>query len=141
MPNHTNRIRKSRSRQARQRDGSVSVEMAMCMPILFLMFMGSLDLIRYNLLRNIVTQAAYEGARSALVKGAAISDVTDAIDDTMSTFNSNLQYTVVVNPSSLPSLSETISVTVNCDLSGPGWIVSGNILGTSMQETMTIKNL
>ncbi len=132
--------KRRRISQNMSRQGTVSVEMAFCLPILFVMFTASIDLIRYNLLRNVVTQATYEGARTALVKGATVADVEQAVNSTMVAFNPDLNYTIDVAPASLPSLTDTIEVTVVCDLSGEGWIITSNLLGDSMQNTMVLKN-
>ena len=51
------------------RAGSYTVEMALTLPLLFLLLMGFYDLARANLLRNMAQNAAYEAAREVIVAG------------------------------------------------------------------------
>ncbi|QDV68931.1 TadE-like protein [Rosistilla carotiformis] len=124
----------------RCRTGAVTVEMAFCIPILLFLFVASADVIRYNLLRNVVAQAAYEGARTALVQGATVAEVQTAVDDTITAFNPKLNYEVTVNPGTLPTLAATIRVTVDCDLSSDGWIVMGKFLDSDVSHSIEIRN-
>ena len=129
-----------KKRQSDNRRGTVSTEMAICLPILFLLFMGSIDLIRYNLLRNIVSQATYEAARTALVRGSTAQEVRDAADDIISTFDPNLTYDLALTPEPLDDSVDTVTVTLTANLKNNGWIVSKHILGSTMSETMEISN-
>ena len=67
-----------------------AVEMAVCLPVLFLIFFGSIDLIRYNLLRNIVAHATYEAARHGIVRGATIDEVEAKVATELASFGKNL---------------------------------------------------
>ncbi|QDS88956.1 TadE-like protein [Rosistilla ulvae] len=133
---HQRRLRFER----RGRQGAVTVEMAFCIPILLFLFVASADVIRYNLLRNMVAQAAYEGARTALVQGATIAEVQGAVDDTITAFNPRLSYDVTIDPATLPTLAATIRVTVDCDLSSDGWIVMGKFLDSQISHSIEIQN-
>ena len=122
------------------RAGATTVEMAFCLPILFLLFLGSIDLIRYNLLRNVVTQATYEAARAGSVKGATIADVQNTVELELQRFGVDLDYTLTTVPATLPSsTSDTLTVTIVSNIRSAGWILSNYIMGDTMTESMTIK--
>lgn len=122
------------------RRATVATEMAICLPILFLVFLGSIDLIRYNLLRNVVTHATYEAARAGIVKGATIQDVEAIVQTELSRFATPLPYTITTDPAVLPaSSSDTLTITITCDVREAGWILSQHFPGNTMEETMTVK--
>ncbi len=142
MRQQPTKIRKPRLRSvsAKKRSGTVATEMAICLPILFMVFLGSIDLIRYNLLRNIVTHATYEAARTGIVKGATIQDVEAVVETELSRFSAPLGYTITTDPAVLPATgSETLTITVTADVREAGWILSHHFPGDTMSETMTVK--
>jgi len=55
----------------RPRNGVVTVELAMILPIIFLFFFLSLELASINFARQTIGFAAYEAARRATIPGAA----------------------------------------------------------------------
>ncbi len=59
-------------RQTRQSDrkAALTVEFSLVAPIIFLIFVGSLELTSMNLVRQSAGNAAYEVARSAIVPGS-----------------------------------------------------------------------
>lgn len=127
-------------RVPRSRRATVATEMAVCLPILFLVFLGSIDLIRYNLLRNVITYATYEAARTGIIKGATIEDVEAVVSDEIGRFASPIAYTITTDPAVLPAVnSDTLTITITCDVREAGWILSKHFPGNTMEETMTVK--
>lgn len=136
---YTRKKSSKRKRNDDRRSGVVTVEMAICLPVMFMLFLGSIDLIRYNLLRNVVSQATYEGCRTALVRGATTAEINDVVENTIATYDPDLSYTLTMNPTSLDTNSDTITLTLTADIRAAGWIVSKQILGSTMVETMTVE--
>lgn len=60
--NHRQPVRRSRL-------GAVTVEFAVVAPIVFTVFLGGLELTTMNLIRHNAANAAYEGARRAVIPG------------------------------------------------------------------------
>ncbi len=60
--------------KARDREGATTVEFAFMVPIIFTIFMGAIEITRLNFVRQTVSNAAYEGARKAVMPGATISE-------------------------------------------------------------------
>ncbi len=63
-----------RMRTTHDRKGALTVEFAMCFPLLLLMFFAAFEFSRANMLRQTAENAAYEGARRAIVPGATADD-------------------------------------------------------------------
>ncbi len=136
------RFRKARRAARRNSDrcGAVATEMAVCLPILFMVFLGSIDLIRYNLLRNVVTQATYEAARAGIVRGATRSDVEAVVQSEISRFAPTLNYTLTTNPPVFPTNGTgTLQVTLRCNIRDAGWIISRYIAGDIMEESVELE--
>lgn len=57
--------------QRRRRTATVAVEFALVAPVIILLFFGTVELVRYNLLRHTANNAAYEAARHVIVPGAS----------------------------------------------------------------------
>jgi Flp pilus assembly protein TadG len=62
------------------RRGATAVEFAFVAPIIFLLFLGSIEMTNLNTIRHTASNAAYEGARQTIVAGgtadAARQEVT-----------------------------------------------------------------
>ncbi|MEM9643899.1 MAG: TadE family protein [Planctomycetota bacterium] len=57
-------------RRGKQRNGTATVEMAICLPVLLTLTLGTMDLCSLFFLRETVTLAAYEGARAGVASGS-----------------------------------------------------------------------
>jgi Flp pilus assembly protein TadG len=58
----------------RSRSGATTVEFALTVPIILLLFLGSIEITRMNFLRHTAANAAYEAARASIVPGSTIND-------------------------------------------------------------------
>lgn len=58
-----------------QRNGATTVEIAILLPVFFLLLIGAYDATRVNMLRHTAQAAAYEGARRGVVPGASRSEI------------------------------------------------------------------
>ena len=66
----------SRTRRSRRRrDGVAAVEFAMCLPIIILLVLGANEAATMIFLKQSLSVAAYEGARTAVVPDATTADV------------------------------------------------------------------
>lgn len=59
-----------------ERTGATAVEFAIVAPIIFLLFLGAIEITRLNFLRHSAANAAYEAARNAIVPGGNAEDAT-----------------------------------------------------------------
>ena len=58
-----------------QRTGALSVEAALCIPILFLLFFAQFEFSRVNSMRHSIHDATYEAARRGIPAGATVADI------------------------------------------------------------------
>lgn len=64
-----------------RRCGVAAVEMAVVLPLFFLIVLGIIEFGRAVMVQQILTNAAREGARRAIIPGATDTQVTELVDD------------------------------------------------------------
>lgn len=95
------------------RRGAVLVEFAVCAPIIFAVIFASFEFCRVNMIRHTMDNAAYEGARQAIVPGATDQTARDAAESLLAILSVR-DSTVTVSPT--PILPQTPQVTVTIDV-------------------------
>lgn len=100
-------------RQALQRRGATMVEFAIIANLFMIMILTCMEFARMNMARNLMQDAAYFGARHAVVPGATQAEAIEAAESVLESMLSN-GYTVTV--SELNADAEEIDVTVEIDL-------------------------
>lgn len=75
------KISTSIRRRLLQRDGTTSVEMALVLPIFLAFVFGSMEFSRLSMVRSQTANAAYEGARFAMVQGSTAADAQQAVTE------------------------------------------------------------
>lgn len=107
------------------RTGVAAVELALCMPLIIMLLIGTIDACSMIFLKQSLEIAAYEGARTALIPSATSTDITNDCMQVM-TDRSISGAVVTISPNDLSSanVGDHISVTVSapCD---PNTIISG----------------
>lgn len=116
---------RSRSRIAEKRRGTVVVELAIVAPILVVIFLGMVEVSRGIMVQQIITNAAREGAREAIMEGATISDVQTSVTEYLA--NSTISgATVSVTPDPTVVVArQGITVTVNIPYANVMWLSAG----------------
>jgi Flp pilus assembly protein TadG len=95
-----------------RRRGAMTVEFALCAPILFAVIFSIIEFSRAMQLQHSVRQAAFEGARAGVPMDAATSDVTTAATNIANAVGiSSPTITIVPNP--IAYSSQTVTVTVS----------------------------
>jgi Flp pilus assembly protein TadG len=56
------------------RHGAAMVELALVLPVIFIVFLGAIEVTRLNFLRHTATNVAYEAARTVIVPGSVPSE-------------------------------------------------------------------
>ncbi len=103
----------------RTRKGAVSVEMAVTLPVLFLVVFASIEFSRMNVIRHTASNAAYEGARVAIVPGGTAGEAQEVALNLMGTSGArgvNIQVIPAVIEEETPEVE--VIVTVDCDANG-----------------------
>jgi Flp pilus assembly protein TadG len=112
-----------RGKQADGRAGSVTVETAIVLPVLFAIMFAAVDCARLNMLRNTTQNAAYEGARNAITPGATSADATAAAKKVLDGVGVK-NYTIVVSPTTILSSTNKITVTITVPLKNNSWMAA-----------------
>jgi Flp pilus assembly protein TadG len=91
-------------RQNLTRRGAVIVEMALVLPIFLALVLGIIEFGRGLMVAQLVTNAAREGARKAILDGSTNSDITSTIQSLLATSanvsTGNITVTITVTPAS-----------------------------------------
>ncbi len=75
-----NRLHRCWSRTNERRQGAAVAELAVVLPLLMLILLGTIEICSLIFLQQTLRVCAYEGARVALVPGAKLENVTEAIN-------------------------------------------------------------
>jgi Flp pilus assembly protein TadG len=110
---------KSRDGKSRRR-GALTVEMAICAPVVFLLLLGTLEFSRMNMLRNSIDNAAYEGARRGVVPGAKASDCIAKANTVLNAVGLR-NASVTVTPSTITDATPQITVAISAPMSSNSW--------------------
>jgi len=110
----------------RNRRGAAAVEFAVVAPVLFLMVFGMIEYGRAVMVQQIMTNAAREGARSAVLDGATSSDVTTRVVDYLhgGGIASAAATHVTIDPSNPASAGygDPVTVTVTIPFNQVSWL-------------------
>lgn len=89
----------------RKRNGGAVVELAVCLPLLVLLTLGTIDACGLIFMKQSLKIAAYEASRVGLVSGASQENVQAQIDQILEPRNIT-DYTFTTEPADLASLVE-----------------------------------
>lgn len=118
------------------RRGALTVEMALCVPILFLLLLGTLEFARMNMLRNSIDNAAYEGARRGVVPGAQASDCVAAANRVLTAVRAQ-SATVTVTPATISDTTTQVSVIVSVPMAQNSWGPARFLSGATLRSVST----
>lgn len=102
------------SLQRSQRRGVAATEFAVCLPIIVLLVIGTIEACSMVFLKQALAVAAYEGARTAIIPGATIDQVKAASMQVLKDRNVN-GGVVTVKPTNIDALNpgDFVDVTVS----------------------------
>jgi len=122
-----NQFRKTK-RSANRRRGIEVVEMAIVLPIIILITLGTLEICEGIFLRQKLELAAHEGSRVSIRKNATVDDVRSAIKDNLDSrgidYGGDIAAAVTITPdpsaaATLTPISVTVSVETDANLRMP----------------------
>jgi Flp pilus assembly protein TadG len=131
-----------RSRR-RTRGGATIVEFALVLPLFFLFLFASFEFGWANVLRHTADNAAYEGARCAMVPGGTAAEAIAKANSVLNAIGAR-NAKVTVNPSTITSSTTAITVTVDVPLKDnalviPKFTSKKTIRGVSTMRTERAK--
>jgi Flp pilus assembly protein TadG len=122
---------------AANRQGAVVVEFALTAGLLFMILFAAIEFMRVNTIVNSTENAAYEGARAAIVPGATAQDAQDAAAGMLAAVGVRGASIDVQPPAILPETPE-ITVTINVPLDSNSFITPRYFLGKTLTKTCTL---
>jgi len=93
------------------RDGATTVEMALILPLFFLLLFAAYEFGRANLIRHAAESAAYEAAREAIVPGASNADVQAVALVVLNSVGVS-QFTITTVPANIQTISGEVEVNI-----------------------------
>jgi Flp pilus assembly protein TadG len=90
FPNRKPIDREKRNLRFRSRNGAAVVEAAICIPMIIILMFGTLEICAGFYLKESLTIAAYEGARTGAKRGATVQDVRDRVNNILNARNVNM---------------------------------------------------
>lgn len=109
----------------KRRRGAAVVEFAIVAPLFFLLVLGMIEYGRLVMVQQILTNAAREGARKAVLEGIGTSDVQTAVQNYLQGANiDEATVTVVTNSPVAPDYAASMTVTVQIPFAAVSWLPS-----------------
>ena len=130
--------RRSARRQRRARRGAALVEFALTCPLLITFVFASIEMARVNMLRHMVADAAYEGARTGTVPGSTAAQMAATATAMLGSVSAQ-GYTITVSPTAITTQTTSVTVTITLPLAQNGWIAPIFFKGKSLTNTCTLQ--
>ena len=132
-----------RGRNDRSRKAAAVVEAALCIPVVIILMLGTVEICSRFYLKESLTIAAYEGARTGVKRRATKADVVDRVQNILTARNVTLgeSGTITVTPDDLSTLSalDPLVVTVSAPPTGNCTLVFDSIVATgNMSSSVTM---
>ena len=122
--------RRINHRPEARRAGATTVEFALIVPIILVIFVGSLEMTRLNFIRHSASNAAYEGARKAIVPGSTTEQARGEALRLMTAVGVSKGVNATVT-SDVSSTTVTVSVPVSENSWGAARFSKGMIISQS----------
>jgi Flp pilus assembly protein TadG len=127
-----------------QRYGVAAVEFALIGPVFLLLVFGLIELGRGIMVRHMLTNAARRGCRVAVVEGKANSDVTAAVNSSLSIVGiSSDTVSISVNDGSgdvgNANPDDEVTVVVSVPVSAVTWLPGGRYLSGNIAGQYTLR--
>lgn len=109
-----------------KRRGALTVEVAICLPILFLTMFSLYELSRANMIRHAIESAAYEGARVGILPGTTEERIFDSAAFILGSVGVS-DFEITVTPEDFGPTTENVRVDIAVPFRGntsiPAYVV------------------
>jgi Flp pilus assembly protein TadG len=113
--------------------GTTSVEFALVAPIIFTLFLGAIEMTRFNFIRHTAANAAYEAARTGIVPGATEADCRKKATDLLTAVGAGSSVTV-----DYQSTTKTVRVSVTIPVNQNSWAIGRFTHGLNLVQSCTL---
>ena len=134
---HKPRARNFKLASNNLRAGAFTVEFALVASIFFMTLLSSFEFSRLYFVRHCLEKASYDSARVGIVQGATPAQVESKARAILSAAGIKPN-TVVVAPTKFDELTETVTVTITCDMTKNSWIPGRFFVGPNVTAKTTL---
>jgi Flp pilus assembly protein TadG len=122
-----------------KRQGAAAVELAVVSPLVILLAFGTIEMSRGLMVQHLLTNAARDGARSAVLDGANAEEVKTQVEEYLAS-SSVPGATAVVSPSplTLAQSGDPVSVSVSVPFDAVTWVPAPWFLGGKTLEATVV---
>jgi len=125
-------------RQHGLRRGAAAVEFAVTAPVFFVFLLAAFEFGWLNVLRHTADNAAYEGARAAMVPGATAADAKTKANGILKIVRAK-GATVSITPSVISPSTKEVTVAIDLPMSKNGLIVPRFTKKTILHSESTLR--
>src|SRR5262245_42254209 len=124
-------LQRAKTQRGRKRRGAAVAELAVCLPTIALMLLGSIECSNMIFLQQALTVASYEGARTVARHDSTNADVTQKTNNVL-TARKVKSATVTISAPDVTQVAQgtqiTITVSTPCSANSylPPWFFAGN---------------
>lgn len=121
-----------------QRRGATAVEFAIVAPVFFILLLTSIEFSRLNVIRHSADEAAYEGARTAMVPGATAAEAIAAANEILDIIGAK-DANVEIDPPVIDEDTNEVTVTISIPLNSNGWILPRFTRNRTLERDATLR--
>ncbi len=124
-----------------RRRGVAAVEFALVAPLLFLLVFGMMEVGRGLMVQQLLSNAARDGARSAILEGATVADVEASVLEYLGSSSiSGASVTVSPAPLTLAQGGDPVTVAVSIPFTAVSWLPAPRYFdGVTLSATVTMR--
>jgi Flp pilus assembly protein TadG len=123
---------------SRLRRGAAAVEFAITAPVFFLFLLAAFEFGWLNVIRHTADNAAYEGARAAMVPGATAAEATAKANSILNVIGAR-GAKVTITPATLTTSTTEVTVAVDVPMRRNGLIVPRFTSKTTLHSESTLR--
>lgn len=113
---HVRELTAKNQRCTPKRSAALSVEMALCLPVLFAFLLGCYEIAHANMILHATESAAYEAARNGIIPGADQDRMRQAASGILNTVGVN-DFHISISPAVITNQTSHVRVEIEVDYS------------------------
>lgn len=128
---------KDNTSRGEHRSGTVTVEFALILPVALLIVFGLVEFARVNMIRNAMQNAAYEGARMAIIRGGSASNAEDRAKEFLQIISVN-NAKIRVQPAVIKNDTPDVTIAISIPLAENLWLTPSYFIGKTISTNFTM---
>lgn len=113
------------------------MEFSLASFIVFMLFMGMIEIARFHIVRHSIDQAVYMGVRTGIVPGATAGEVEAAVQSRLAQAGV-VSSTITITPNVIDSSTDEVTVRVSAPYEQNSWLTPQYFTGMTVDSEMTL---